>query len=50
MSINEIVSAFDSLRREVREAQLGIVILQKKELRNMLGKSKGIPGDMSTPQ
>jgi DNA-binding transcriptional regulator YiaG len=40
MSINEIVSAFDSLRLEVMETRQGILIRQKKVLRNMLGKSK----------
>ena len=38
MMITENVSALDSLRLEVMENRQGILIRQKKELRNMLGK------------
>ena len=38
MSINQIVSAVDSLRLEIMKA--GILIRTKKALRNMLGKRK----------
>jgi DNA-binding transcriptional regulator YiaG len=40
MNINKIISAFDALRLEVIEARPGILIRQKKELRDMLGNSK----------
>ena len=40
MNINESDSAYDALRPEVMENRQGILIRQKKELRNMLGKRK----------
>jgi len=40
MIIDESFSAFDALRREVMEARRGILILQKKELMDMVGKRR----------